>query len=85
MKTITCFFRCLFSKLRDSGVLLLIVSTLEHTHTRLAFYTAFLNIYGGGVLTALAWLVPHETAAVSAYSVYTMQPCTVSHHAKPHT
>ena len=27
-----------------------------------------------GVLTALAWLVPHETAAVSARSVYTIQP-----------
>ena len=28
-----------------------------------------------GVLTAMAWLVPHETAAVSARSVYTIQPC----------
>ena len=37
------------------------------------------------VLTALAWLVPQETAAVSARSVYTIQPCTVSLHAKPHT
>ena len=32
---------------------------------------------------ALAW--PHETAAISASSVYTIQPCTVSLHAKPHT
>ena len=37
----------------------------------LAFYSAFLNGW---------WLVPHETAAVLARSVYTTQPCTVSHH-----
>ena len=40
-------------------------------------YIAFLNIHRSGVLTALAWLVPHETAAVSARSVYTIQPCTI--------
>ena len=34
-----------------------------------------------GVLTTLAWLVPHETAVVSARSVYTPQPCTMSLHA----
>ena len=43
-----------------------------------AFYSAFLNIHRSGVLTALAWLVPHETAAISARSVYTIQPCTMS-------
>ena len=26
------------------------------------------------------WPVPHETDAVSVYSVYTIQPCIVSHH-----
>ena len=54
----------------------------------IAFYSAFLNIHRSGVLTALAWLVPQESAAresVSAHSVYTIQPCTVSLHAKPHT
>ena len=35
-------------------------------HEWLAFYSAFLNIHWSGVLTALAQLVPHETAAVSA-------------------
>ena len=52
----------------------------------IAFYSAFLNIHISGVLTALVWLVPHETAAVSARSVYTIQPCTMSFHAnfKPH-
>ena len=48
------------------------------------FYSAFFNIHRSGVLTALAWLVPHESAAVSARSVYTIQPCTMSLHAKPH-
>ena len=47
----------------------------------IAFYSAFLNIHRSGVLTALAWLVPHETAAISARSVHTIQPCTMSLHA----
>ena len=54
-------------------------------HEWIAFYSVFLNIHQSGVLTALAWLVPHETAAISVRSVYTIQPCTVSLHAKPHT
>ena len=41
----------------------------------IAFYSAFLNIHKGGALAALTWLVPHETAAVSACSVCTIQPC----------
>ena len=32
-------------------------------HEWIAFYSAFLNIHRSGVLTALAWLVPQETAA----------------------
>ena len=54
-------------------------------HEWIAFYSAFLNIHRSGVLIALAWLVPHETAAISARSVYTIQPCTMWLHAKPHT
>ena len=54
-------------------------------HEWIAFYSAFLNIHWSGVLTALAWLVPQETAAISARSVYTIQPCTMSLHTKPHT
>ena len=53
-------------------------------HEWIAFYSAFLNIHRSGVLTALAWLVPHETAAISARSVYTIQPCTMSLHAESH-
>ena len=54
-------------------------------HEWIAYYSAFLNIHRSGVLTALASLVLHETAAISARSVYTIQPCTMSLHAKPHT
>ena len=45
-------------------------------HEWIAFYSAFFTILRSGALTALAWLVPHETAAISARSVYTIQPCT---------
>ena len=45
----------------------------------LAFYSAFLNIHRSGVFTALAWLVPHETAAVSAPVL-----CTPYNHAPCH-
>ena len=50
-----------------------------------AFYSTFLNIHHSGVLTSLTWLVPHETAAILTRSVYTLQPCTMSLHAKPQT
>ena len=42
----------------------------------LAFYSAFLNIHRRGVLTALAWLVPHETAAVLVQVLCTMHHVT---------
>ena len=44
----------------------------------LAFYSTLLNIHQSGVLTALAWLLPHETAAVSAQVLctpYNHVPC----------
>ena len=41
----------------------------------IVFYSAFLNIHRSGVLTALAWLVQHETVAISARSVYTHALC----------
>ena len=44
----------------------------------------YIYIHRSGFLTALTWLVPHETAAVSAHSVFTIQQCTMSLHAKPH-
>ena len=47
-------------------------------HEWTAFYSAFLNIRWSGVLTALAWLVPNETAAVSAqvlWTPYNHSPC----------
>ena len=55
-------------------------------HEWIAFYSAFFEYPPKWyILTALAWLVPQETAAISARSVYIIQPCTMSLHAKPHT
>ena len=64
-----------------------ILRSLEQTHcARMWFYMSdqlfiarFLNIHRSGVLTALAWLVPHETAAVSAQVL-----CTPYNHAPCH-
>ena len=58
----------------DDCFYIALFSTLEQTHcARMWFYMSdylfiahFFNIHWCGVLTALAWLVPHETAAVSA-------------------
>ena len=44
-----------------------------------SFIARCLNIHRSGVLTALAWLVPHETAAVSAQVL-----CTPYNHAACH-
>ena len=44
-----------------------------------------MNIHRSDLLTALAWLVPHETVVVLVRSVNTIQPCTMSLHAKSHT
>ena len=43
------------------------------------FIARFFNIHRSGVLTALAWLVPHETAAVLAQVL-----CTPYNHAPCH-
>ena len=43
------------------------------------FIARFLNIHRSGVLTALAWLAPHQTAAVSAHVL-----CTPYNHAPCH-
>ena len=44
-----------------------------------SFIARLLNIHRSGVLTALAWLMPHETAAVSAQVL-----CTSCNHAPCH-
>ena len=70
----------------DDRLYSIILRSLEQTHcARMWFYMSdelfiarFLNIHRSGVLTALAWLVPHETAAVSAqvlYTPYNHAPC----------
>ena len=48
-------------------------------HEWLALYSTFLKIHRSGVLTALAWLVPHETVAVSVQVL-----CTPDNHAPCH-
>ena len=67
-----------------------ILRSLEQTHcVRMWFYMSdklfiarfffFFYILRSGVLTALAWLVPHETAAISAHVL-----CTPYNHAPCH-
>ena len=48
----------------------------------IAFYSAFLNIHRSGVLTALAWLVPQESAARENQSRRVL--CTPYNHAPCH-
>ena len=48
-----------------------------------AFYSLFCNIHQSGVLTVLIHhyiIEPHETAAISACFVYTLQPCVMLCH-----
>ena len=47
-----------------------------------SFYSAFLNIHRSGVLTALAWLVPQESAARESQSRHVL--CTPYNHAPCH-
>ena len=73
-----CLFVCwslLYSSQADS------LRSRMILHELLAFHSVFNSIHQSGVLTALVWLVPSETAAVSARSVYTTQPCTMPLHA----
>ena len=51
-------------------------------HEWIAFYSAFLNIHWSGVLTALAWLVPQESAARESQSRRVL--CTLYNHAPCH-
>ena len=51
-------------------------------HEWIAFYSAFLNIHRSGVLTALAWLVPQESAARESQSRRVL--CTPYNHAPCH-
>ena len=51
-------------------------------HEWIAFHSAFLNIHRSGVLTALAWLVPQESAARE--SQFRRVLCTPYNHAPCH-
>ena len=50
------------------------------------FSNMFLNIHQNGILTVLTWLVPHETAAISAHSVVLCTPynCAPCHFIQSH-
>jgi len=64
---------CCCWSLLDSAVLRSRADSLRShviLHEWLTFYSAFLNIHRSGVLTALTWLVPRETAAVSAQDLF---------------
>ena len=71
-----CCWWFLYSAILSSRVDSLRLHWHVTLHEWLAFYSVFLDIHWSGVLTALAWLVPPETAAVSSHSVYPIQPCT---------
>ena len=68
-------------------MMIALFSTLKQTHLRshvilhewIAFYSAFLIIRRSGIRRVLAWLVPHETAAVSGQVL-----CTPYNHASCH-
>ena len=69
-----------------------ILRSLEQTHcSRLWFYMSnklfivrFFNIHRSGVLTVLAWLVPHETAAISAQVLCTPDKRAPCHFMQSH-
>ena len=71
----------------DNRLYSAILHSLEQTHCAcmwfymsiLAFIVHFLNIDRSGVLRALPWLVPHETAAISVQVL-----CTPNNHAPCH-
>ena len=80
--TVACITSCCCWSLLYSAILRFRADSLRShviLHEWLAFYSAFLNIHRSGVLTALAWLVPHETVAVSAQVL-----CTPCNHAPCH-
>ena len=70
-----CFYIALFSVLVQTHCARMWLIL----HEWQAFYSAFLNIHRSGVLTAVAWPVPHETASISA-----QVPCTPYNHAPCH-
>ena len=84
-----------FDWLIDDHLYSAILRSLEQTHcARLWFYVSdklfiarFLNIHWSGVSTYSAGMAgaTWNCSRLGASSVYTIQPCTVSLHAKPHT
>ena len=72
---VECFYKALFSTLEQTHCALV---ACDSKWVAVAFYSAFLNFHKGGVFTVL--FACYMAAAISARSVYTIQPCTMSHH-----
>ena len=68
-----CFYIALFSALKQT------YCACMWFYEWLAFHSVFLNIHQSGILTALAWLVPHETVAILVQVL-----CTPYNHASCH-
>ena len=70
------FYIALFSALERTHCARMLLYISDHFFK--FCYSAFLNIHRSGVLTALTWLVPRETAAVSVQVLctpYNRVPC----------
>ena len=76
---VCCCWSPLYSAILRSRADSLRSHVILHQWLASFFYSAFLNIHRRGVLTALACLVPHETAAFSAQVL-----CTPYNHAPCH-
>ena len=80
VKSVYSYWSLLYSAILRSRADSLRSHVILHEWT--AFHSAFLNIHRSGVLTALAWLVPQESAARESQSRRVM--CTPYNHAPCH-
>ena len=77
---VDCFYRMLFSALEQARCALVEWNSERVT---VAFYSVLWISTKVAYLQhclGLTWLVPRETVAITACSVYTIQPCTMSRH-----
>ena len=74
------YYTALFSTLKQTHCGLV---ACDYRRAAVAFYSAFWSstriVYLQHCLV-VTWLVPHETAAILAHSVYAIQLCIMSHH-----
>ena len=73
----------LYSAILRSRVLIALLSHVISKWVIVAFYSMFwisTEVVHVQHCLLITWLVPCETAVILACSVYTIQPCTMSHH-----